>query len=301
MPPSVMSRSEFQRTLFPGINQVIGMGEMEFPEEFSQIFRIESSDSAFEEDYQVAGGGLFRRTPENVEVAQTGFKRGFPKRYTHEDYTLAIGASYQMRRDMKIGLWKDRARDMGFSHRQTKEILYASLFDGGFSVANGPDGQPLFSATHPNPGIGVQNNILNPVGTINVLSVRLALTQMRRFFDPTGVRRIKLMPRWLWHAPEEWLNVDEVLKSTERPDTANRATNVLYGKLTPFTWDYLSDANNWGLLTDKNQHYLKGFNRTTFTTKEWLDDFTDIQWVIARFAFSFGFSDWIGTLGSNPA
>lgn len=296
-----MTRSQFQRGLFPGIRELIFRGFKEFPEEYTQLFNIYTSDSAFEEDNQLAGVGLFVRTPELVEAAEDSFLVGFPKRYQHEDYSLKIGASKQLRRDDKTGYWRDRGPDLGFSARQTKEILHADMFNTGFAGGMvGPDGQQLFSTTHPNVRQGTQSNILNPVSTINVLAVRLALTTFRRFFDDTGIRRRMLMAKWLVHPPEEEYNVLEILKSAGRPDTANRADNVVRNALTPFTYDYLTDTNNWFVLSDKNQHKLKSFNREAFDVREYMSDDPQTNWVVAEMAFSFGWSHWIGTLGSNP-
>jgi len=293
-------RSLFQRGLFPGIRELIWQKYKEFPEEYSQIFNILSSDAAFEEDHSLAGLGLFKRTPENVESAEDSFEKGFPKRYQHEDYSLSVGASHQVRRDDKSGYWKQRAPELGFSARQTREILVADLFNQGFTAVTGPDSQPLFDTAHPNIRSGTQSNILTPVGEISVLAIRLALTQFRRFFDDTGVRRQQLIAKNLIHPPEEEYNVLEILKSAGRPDTANRADNVIRNALTPFTWDYLTDVNNWFVTSDKSQHYLKFYNRESFHVEEFYDEKTRIQWVQSFMAFSFGHSHWIGTLGSNP-
>lgn len=297
----VLSRAQFQRTLFPGIRELIFSGFRRFPEEFSQIFNVLSSDKAFEEDYEIAGTGLFVRTPENVEAAIDNFTRGFPKRYQHEDFTLSVGASHQTRRDDKSGYWKQRAPEMGISARQTKEVLHAGVFENGFDSAYpGPDGKALFATDHPNPRGGTQSNILDPVGTITVLNVRIGLTQFRRFFDNTGVRRIQQKAMWLVHPPEKEYDVAEILTSAGRPDTADRADNVIKGALKGFTYDYLEDPENWFILADKSQHKLKSFNREDFGVSEYLDERTRIQWVIAAMAFSFGWSSWSGTLGANP-
>jgi len=77
----------------------------------------------------------------------------------HEDYTLSIGASHQVRRDDKSGFWRERAPDLGFSARQTKEILHADVFN---SNTTGPDGVALFASNHPNIRGGTQSNILSP-------------------------------------------------------------------------------------------------------------------------------------------
>jgi len=296
-----LTRAQFQRTLFPGIRDLIFRAFKEFPPEYSQVFNVMTSDKAFEEDLSLAGLGLFVRTPEQVEAAEDSFVPGFPKRYTHEDYTLSVGASHQVRRDDKSGFWKQRAPDLGFSARQTKEILHADLFNSGFTVNTGPDGLPLFSAVHPNVRSGVQSNILAPVSTLSVIGLRLALTQMRRFFDDTGVRRQMLMAKQLIVPPEEEYNAMEILKSAGRPDTANRADNVVKNAVEPFIWDYLTDANNWFLAVGKGQHKLKSYDREAFGVTEFMDDKTKINWVQARMAFSLGHSHWIGLLGSNPA
>lgn len=298
----VITRSLFQRGLFPGIRELIFRGFKEFPEEYSQVFNTFTTNSAFEEDHSLAGVGLFVRTPENVEAAEDRFDKGFPKRYQETSYTLSIGASHQARRYDKTGYWRERAPDLGYSARQTREILHADLFNQGFTATTGPDGQPLFSLVHPNPGKrgGTQSNILTPVGTITVLNVRLALTQFRRFFDDTGIRRRQLMAEWLVHPPEEEYNTLEILRSAGRPDTANRADNVIRNALKPFVWDYLTDVNNWFVLSGKGQHKLKSFDHEPFNVREFMDDKTLINWVQARMAFSFGHSHWIGTLGANP-
>lgn len=296
----MITRSRIQRTLFEGIRELIFRGFREFPEEYSQIFNVQGSDSAFEEDMSVAGTGLFVRTPETTPVAEDEFYKGFPKRYQHDDYTLAVGVSHQAKRDDKMSLWRERGPELGYSARQTKEVLHADLFNSGFATVTGPDNLPLFSAVHPNPRVGTQSNILSPVGTVSVLTVRLALTTFRRFFDDTGIRRRQLMAEWLVHPPETEYDVLEILKSAGRPDTANRADNVIRNALKPFTWDYLSDPNNWFVLSGKGQHKLKSFNREGFSVDNDYEKKTRTDWIIAAMAFSFGHSHWIGTLGSNP-
>lgn len=298
----MLNQAQFQRELYPGIRELIFRKFREFPMEWSRVFRDMSTDSAFDEDAAIGGVGLFKRTPENVEVAEDQFYPGFPKRYDQVFYTLGIGASHQVRKFDKSGFWKDRAADLGFSARQTMEILIADTFNRGFTVANGPDGLPLFSSVHPNIRGGTQTNILNPVGSISVLAVRAALQQGRRFRDPgSASRRIQLTWKYLWHPPEEEYNVLEILKSAGRPDTANRADNVIRNALEPLCWDYLTDTNNWGILADKGQHYLKVLQSEKFHTWTDFDVKARTQWVLSAMAFAYGFSHWIGTLGANPA
>ena len=293
-------RAQFQRTLFPGIDLSISKGFEEKEEQYSMIMNVMDSDSAFEEDMTAAGVGLFVQTPEGVQAAEDQFLPGFNKRYTHDDFTQSIGFTHQMIRDGKVSFWNERGSDLGYSCRQTIEVLVADELNQGFTNVSGPDGKSLFATDHPNIRQGTQSNILDPVATIGVLSVRAALTKFRRFFDHTGVRRIRLMPEYLVHPPEEEYNVLEILKSAGRPDTANRADNVIKGALKPFTYDYLTDPKFWFVSATKSRHKLKVFFRERFHTTEFEDEKARTNWVQAMFAMSHGFSDWLGWLGSNP-
>ena len=298
-------RAQFQRLAFPGLRDFLFRGYKEKPEQFSAMLNVKESSSAFEEDFTAAGVGLFVRNDEAVEVAEDRFVPGLSIRYDNIDYALRMGFSHQFIRDMKYNIWNDRARDMGFSARQTQEIIVADIFNNGFS-SNGFDGVPLFASNHPIIRGGgssgqTQSNVLSTAATVSVISVRAMLVQFRKFYDQTGVRRISLTPRWLWHPPDiEW-DVLEILKSAGRPDTANRADNVIRNRLEPFTWDYLTSTKNWGILCEKSETKIKVYMREKFNVKEYYEDKTETQWVQARISFSRGWSDYIGTMGTNPS
>lgn len=294
-------RAQFQRFLYPGLKEIIKNAFEELPLRYPQLFNEKTSDAAFEEDVTWAGTGLFTKIPEGIEVPEDNFLPGYPKRYQHDDFGKEIGFTHQMIRDGKVPLWNDRASDMGFSARQTLEVLHADLFNAAFTTALGPDGLTLCSASHPNIRQGTQSNLLAPAATVSVPSVRAMLTQYRRQFDHTGVRRIQVIPELLIHPPEEEFNVLEILKSAGRPDTANRADNVTRNILTPFMYEYLTDANNWFMACAKGRHKLKSYMRERFHTAEREDEKNRINYVQAFFAFSFGYSDYLGIIGSNPA
>jgi hypothetical protein len=297
-----MMRAQFQRQLFPGLYDIILDAWREQEMQFSKYFRVDKSDAAFEETLSVAGMGLFVRTPEGMEVSQDRFFNGFPKRYQHDDYTLAIGFTHQFLRDIKTRLARERSGDMGRSSRSSVEELNVAILNSGFdSNFPGPDGVELFSAVHPNIRGGTQSNMVTPTSTLSVTSFRLALTKFRRFLDDTGVRRIQLDPAWLVVPPELEFQAKEIVKSMGRPDTANRADNVTRGAAEVGLYTYLSDTNNWFVLADKNQHYLQIFQRETFNVKEFEEEKLEIIWVRGRFSQSFGWSHWMGTVGSNPA
>lgn len=297
-----MMRSQFQRHLFPGLYKLIFNSYREKPLQYTQLFRVDKSDAAFEEMRTVAGLGLFVRTPENVEFAQDRFYDGFPKRFQHDDWTLGIGFSHQFLRDIKTRVARERSTDLGRSGRSTQEEVIAAMLNLGFSGAQlGPDGVALFSASHPNVRGGVQSNIISPVSTLSVTSFRLMLTMFRRFFDDTGVRRINLDPAFLVVPAELEFQAKEIVKSMGRPDTANRADNVTRNAVEVFVYDYLTDTNNFFMVSQKDQQHLQVFNRETFAVRDVEDEKSRVMYVYGAYSQSFGWPHWMGWVGSNPA
>lgn len=294
-------RAHFQRFLYPGLKEIIKNAFDELPLEYPNHFNSKTSDSAFEEDVTWAGTGLFSKVPEGLEVPEDTFLPGFPKRYQFDDFGKEIGFSHQMIRDGKVPLWNDRASDMGFSANQTLEVLHSDLYNGAFTTSIGPDGLALCSTVHPNIRQGVQSNILTPPATISVPSVRLMLTLFRRQFDHTGVRRIQMTPEDLVHPPEEEWNVLEIIKSSGRPDTANRADNVTQNIVRPRMYTFLTDPKAWFMRASMKRLKIKSYMRERFHTSEREDEKTRLNYVQAFFAFGFGFSDYLGLMGSNPA
>lgn len=296
-------RAQFQRTMFPGIKDFIFDGWTEKPQEYSMIMKVMPSDSAFEEDYQAAGTGLFTLVPEATLVEEDAFYPGLSIRYTHLDYAKRIGFPHQFIRDGKISMWNDRSKDLGYSARQTQEILIADMLNSG-NVNVGFDNVPLFSPSHPliRGGAGrVQSNILATPATLNVVSYRAMLTMFRRFFDETGVRRIQLNASVLVVPPEiEW-DAKEIVKSTTRPDTANRADNVNLNSTSIFVYDYLLQPKPWFIFGEKKDVRIKVYERERFNVIEYEREEQRMNFVQAALAFSYGWSHYLGVVGTYPA
>ena len=303
------TRAQFQRLLFPGLKEVIINAFNEKMQQYSKVGKVQNTSKAFEEDFTAAGVGLFPITPEGISASSDAFTPGLSIRYTVNDFKLRIGFTQQAVRDMLVNLANDRGRDLGFSARQTMEVLFADIWNNGFT-ANGFDGVPLFSAAHPNyRGATTQSNLLSATinnvpmatpSTLSVLSLRQALAQYRRFFDETGVRRIQVDPSLLVVPPEEWYNAQEIVKSSDRPDTANRATNVVKGVLEIMPYDYLISVNHWYIGPTQQYNRIKFYLRRALTISTYTDEDTEISWVQAAFAYSQGWSGWLGWLGTNP-
>lgn len=295
-------RSRFQRLLFGGLKSWIDGGYREKPQQWSQWMREIPSTSAFEEYFRSVGIGLFNEMAEEGEYPQDQFDPELSVRFNHLKFGKKIGFPEEFIDDQKYDVAQRRGRELGFSARQTMEVLFADILNSGFTT-NGYDGVPLFSASHPLGKGGsnrVQSNILATPANLDVVSYRIMLTMFRRFVDGTGERKIQLDPMWLIAPPEEEWNADEITKSAGRPDTANRADNVTQGKTKTFVYDYLTDVNNWFISCGPRDIQIYAFIRSKFSTSTYFDEDTDVNWVKAKMRFTQGYTDYIGIVGANP-
>lgn len=298
-----LMRAQFQRYLFGMIKELVDIGRNEIPLLYPQLYRVVNSDSAFEEVRTMAGLGLYVERPEGTEAHKDQMVDGFPKRFNHIEHALGVGWSHRFMKDIKMQMLKDRSLELGRSNRSTEDELNADMLELAFDATNQPipDTKALCATDHPNVREGTQSNIISPVGTVSVSTVRSMLTKARRFKDDTGVRRIRIMLEKLVVPPEEEFNAAEILKSAGRPDTANRADNVTRGALTEFVYPYLDDTNNFFGLARKDQLYLFVFIRERFNLREYEDEKTRIMWTEGSFIQSHGPAHWLGVIGSNPA
>ena len=297
-----MMRTQFQRHLFPLLNGVLFNAYREKEPKFRSLFNVKPSSAAFEEFRSMAGVGLFVRLPENTEPSEDRFYDGYPKRYNHVDYARAIGFSHQFLRDIKTNIAGDKAKDLGISGRSSQEILTHALLNSAFDGAvTGPDAVALCSASHPNIRGGTQSNYLTPAGALSVTNYRRALTMFRKYYDDTGVRRVSVDVAKLVVPPDLEYEAMEILQSAGRPDTANRVDNVTKGSAQVFVDEYLTDTNNWFVVSPANQHRMRVFMREEFNTREVEEEKPRIQWMQAFFCLSYGWDHWMGIVGSEVA
>ena len=310
-----ITRSQFQRVFVPGLRDVIGLNYRMKEAQFGKIYNMMTSSASFEEDYHIAGLGLPQLTEEDAEIPRDKMYRGPSIRYNHADFTLGIGFSHQFQRDVKINIMNERGKALANSFAQLPEILVADDFNNGFTAFNvatqpygaalGYDNVALFASNHPmarggGSGGQVQSNVLATASTLSVSSYRDMLTLGRLMFDDTGVLRITINLKDLVIPPQLEFVGKEIVKSAGRPDTANRADNVTKDATGVIVWDFLLNPKFWFMVADKSNHKLKYYTREKFGTRSWLQDDTDTHWLRGRCSFSHGYSDYIGTFGTNP-
>jgi hypothetical protein len=302
-------RTNFQDFFFeqalPALSIVIKSEFGQYPEFYSKTHNVKTSDRSIEQSTQVSGIGLLSQIGETEHIAMDKPVQGFDKTWKHLKWGLAVPTSQEMVDDDKWGLVVESHQALARSCKETYEIDAASDFNNGFSTSFlGPDGKPLFSATHPLVKSGGAQSNLGPPADLSYTSLQRALTDFETMRDSAGLLH-RIQPKYLAVAPANRWTAHEILRSSDRPDTANRATNTLKfaldGLPEPLINPYFTDPDAWFLMVPPSRSKLIWWWRRRPYRKPWFDDGREVGYVGLRYRASHGWGDFNGLYGNAGA
>jgi phage major head subunit gpT-like protein len=288
--------------MLPAIDEVVQLKYSEFPEEYSEVFRMESSTRSIEQTTEVTGFAQMAIVPEGGDTRYDEALPAFNKTYTHAQYSLGFRVTKVAMDDDKFGVVRKLATELGRSAKETKEVTGGNVFNTGFTSAIGPDGQTLFSTAHPLIGGGTQSNRLSYATDPDVTSIQLALTLARQTVDHRG-KRIRIpMKKMIVPANLEFITA-ELLGGVDRSDTANRAINAFKRRSgmpsfdTWMVWDYLSDPDAWFLQGNVADTEVRWYDREKFNTVHDIDFDSRSVKTAGWQRYSAGFNGFYGVIG----
>jgi hypothetical protein len=303
-----ISRAQLAKELEPGLNSLFGMSYDSYSREYEEIFAIEDSQRAFEEEVLVTGFGGAPVKTEGQGVQFDNASESYTARYTHDTIALAFSLTEEALEDnLYDSLGKRYVKALGRSMANTKEVKGADVLNNAFSSSfAGGDGKALIATDHPLAGGGTAANRATTMADLNETSLEDALIDISTFTDDRGLT-ISVQATKLVVPPQLVFVADRILESTLRVGTADndinaiRNTGVLPGGYT--VNHYLTDPDAFFLLTTVTEmgEGLKMFQRTAMETSMEPDFSTGNLRYKARERYSFGFSDWRGIYGSQGA
>src|SRR5262245_17259411 len=158
----MMNRTDFRRQLQEGLNTVFGMEYDRYPEQWPEIFDVETSAKAYEEDVLMVGLGAAPVKAEGAPIQYDDGGESYIARYNHETIALGFAITEEAEEDGLYGsVGQKMARSLARSLQQTKEVKGANVINNGHSASFlGGDGVALFSTAHPLFGGGTLANKL---------------------------------------------------------------------------------------------------------------------------------------------
>jgi hypothetical protein len=298
---SVITTGAHPKALWPGVHKFV-MGEYsQYPTEYDQIFDMENSSMAYEEDVETYGFGLAQVKSEGGGVAYDSHNQGFTKRYTHVAYGLGYIVT---REELDDNLYKSRSFKRGkmltFSFRTTKEIVAANILNRAFNSSyTGGDGIELIATTHTSLA-GTWSNKIATAADLSEASLEEILVMISRATNTRG-QPIAIRGDCLIVHPSDVFNAERIMKSALQNDTANNAVNAIKSMgLLPGgvkVNHYLTDTDAWFVKTDVPDG-LRGFNRVGFEFTQDNDFDTMNAKAKGYERYSFGWTDPRGLYGS---
>ena len=302
-----ISRAQLAKELEPGLNALFGMSYAGYSE-YEEIFAIEDSQRAFEEEVLITGFGSAPVKTEGQGVAFDTASEGFTSRYTHETVALAFSLTTEAVEDnLYDSLGRRYVKALARSMANTKEVKGADVLNNAFNTSFPiGDGQPLISTAHPLAGGGTLANRATTMADLNETSLEDSLIDISTFTDDRGLT-ISVQATKLVIPPQLTFVADRILNSTQRVGTADndinaiRNTGVLPGGYT--VNHYLTDPDAYFILTSVTEagEGLKMFQRTPLETSMEPDFATGNIQYKSRERYSFGASDPRGIYGSQGA
>jgi len=299
-----ISRAQLVKELEPGLNALFGLEYKNYENQHTQIYSVESSDRAFEEEVMESGFGEAPVKSEGSGVSYDQAQEVYTARYTHETIALAFSLTEEAVEDNLYDRLSARyTKALARSMAQTKQIKAAAVLNGAFTTSIGGDGVVLCATNHPTlSGPNLSNTLATPAD-LSETSLEQALIDIAAFTDERGLK-IAVQGLKLIIPKELQFTADRILKSTLRVGTADNDVNAILNMgMVPQGYvvnNFLTDPDAYFIKTDA-PNGMKMFERVTMKTGFEGDFDTGNVRYKARERYSFGFSDPRGIFGSPGA
>lgn len=291
----------FGKLLEPGLRKIFFETYAEVPEQFSKIFKVNSSKTAKETDYGLGAFGDWVERASGLDtVAYDTISPGLERTYTHKAFTKGFMIERELYDDEQYRQINKFPAAMARAGRAFVEKEAAQTLIDGFTV-NGYDTKPLLAANHPLlDSSGVGDNLVT--GALSDTNLKLALQCMRETVDEAG-NLVNFRATKLVVPPALEYEAKELINSGLKAGTTANDINTVKGALDVVVYDFLGAASGgsdtaWYLL-DGGRHELNYFWRIKPEFK-WSEDFdTFVAKYRGYMRFSYGYSDWRGIVGST--
>ena len=223
-----ISRAQLAKELEPGLNSLFGMSYDSYDREYEEIFSIEDSQRAFEEEVLITGFGSAPTKTEGAGVVFDNASEGFTARYTHDTVALAFALTEEAVEDnLYDSLGKRYVKALARSMANTKEVKGADVLNNAFSSSFlGGDGKSLIATDHPLAGGGSAANRATTMADLNETSLEDSLIDISTFTDDRGLT-ISVQATKLVVPPQLVFVADRILNSTLRSGTADNDINAI--------------------------------------------------------------------------
>ena len=298
-----ISRSQLVKELEPGLNALFGLEYKRYENQHAEIYTVENSDRAFEEEVMLSGFANAQVKAEGSGVSFDEAQETFTARYTHETVALAFAITEEAIEDNLYDRLASRyTKALARSMSNAKQVKAVEPLINGFGTFKTGDGVALFSGSHPTVA-GTFSNTLATAADLNETSLEQSMIDIAAMTDERGLRVAARGVKMLIPSKLQF-TAERLMKSQGRTGTADNDINAIVSMgMVPQGYrvnNYLTDDDAFYILTDV-PNGMKMFNRAPLTTAMEGDFDTGNVRYKARERYSFGVSDPRGIFASPGA
>ena len=301
-----ISRAQLVKELEPGLNALFGLEYKRYENQHAEIYNVESSDRAFEEEVMLSGFGNAQVKGEGQGISFDDAQETFTARYTHETVALAFAITEEAIEDNLYDRLASRyTKALARSMANAKQVKAAAPLINGLPSTDSfdsGDGVSLFNTSHTTLS-GSFANTLATQADLNETSLEQSLIDIGEMTDERGLliaaKGVKMIV-----PPENQFNAERLMKSQGRTGTADNDINAVNSMgMIPQGYrvnNYLTDSDSFYIITDV-PNGMKMFVRSPLSTAMEGDFDTGNVRYKARERYSFGVSDPRGIFGVEGA
>jgi len=270
--------------------------------QFKKIFKATKGRESVRKSMEWGTPGQVGLKPENAAFDEFNIKHGSDKTILYAVYGGRMTLSMELVRDSKVKEIEKAAESIGESITCTPNYLAAGYLENAFDASEPAtaDGKALCSSSHliiqTNASTG--RNTLASGAALDETSLEAVMTSLRTTTMSNGMIQ-PLMGKKLV-VPSGLHNLATKLnRSKNTLGSANNDPSVVNG-IEVCTFDYLTDQNNWFVLTNKNEQ--DGLFWEWDIESQFEEDNSPSTWqkvYIGLFRSRWGVDDWRCIYGSE--
>jgi uncharacterized protein YbaR (Trm112 family) len=281
--------------LYPGLAEIWGLDYEQYPTKYNKVFKIESSDKAFEKEQGMSGFTVAGEKTQGDSVSFARLTQGFQKEYVHTTFGLGAIITREMQEDDQYNVISQIPTMLAEALRRTEETTHFAVLNNGFDAAiTGADGVCLFSNAHPNAGSGggTQSNIASVAIDLTQTALENAYIDIENFRDENNQRISMPEKKKLVVSRADMINSQKIIKTQYKVGSADNDVNILANSnIELIMSNYLTDQDAWFIINgvrnglkskvrreadiERDKDRVGTQNLAIVTTKRWSQGWTD--------------------------
>lgn len=303
--PTPLSSESFADLLDPRFQRIFDGKYNQLPDMIPTLFDMPPDNGRADMRWSASGAlGDFGQF--TSQISYDSITQGYDVTQTHVEFASGI----QIRRTLydydQYNIMDQQPSALALAASRTRQKHAARVFTNAFTndtfFYSNSEGVALCSDSHTTTAADTStssgfDNLLT--SAFSATAVAAARIQFMGFKDDRG-NLFSPQPDEIWFPPNLYEQVNEVIKSAGKVDTAENNINVHQGAYKPYEWNYMSDSNDWFMCDSAARKQFLHWVDSAPLEFGMVEDFDTMvgKWR-AYMRYSFAFDNWRWILGAQ--